>query len=58
MNITARTCANCAAFIEDSTAELSSCLNLVSFVASPERSRGPAPADTCNMHQTHHEDAE
>ena len=58
MTITARTCANCAAFIEDSIAEPSSCLNLVSFIISPGKSREPIPTDTCDAHKTHQEDAD
>lgn len=50
-----RTCANCAAFIEDSIAEPSSCMNLVSFIISQGNSREPGPDDSCDMHQTHEE---
>ena len=58
MNITTRTCATCAAFSKDSIAGPPSCLNLVSFIISPGRSREPGPADVCDYHATHQEDAE
>lgn len=53
-----KTCATCAAFSEDSIAEPPSCLNLVSFIISPGRSREPGPADVCDYHATHQEGAE
>jgi hypothetical protein len=58
MTNTTKTCATGAAFNEDSIAEPSSCLNLVSFLISPGKSREPGPTDVCDYHQTHQEDAE
>ncbi len=58
MTNTTKTCATCAAFSEDSIAEQSSCLNLVSFLISPGKRREPCPTDVCDFHATHQEDAE
>ncbi|MDB5869543.1 MAG: hypothetical protein JWP96_1875 [Polaromonas sp.] len=60
MNITQRTCANCAAFNPAPEVDEPACWNLVSFNARPGTppalSREPGPADLCDSHQTHEED--
>lgn len=58
MNITARTCANCAAFNPKHAVDQPGCWNLVSFAVSPGQSREPSPTDACDGQQTHQEDAE
>ena len=58
MNITARTCANCAAFNPVRAIDEPRCFNLVSFTVIPDSDRDPGPADSCNAHQTHQEDAD
>ena len=58
MNITARTCANCAAFNPVRAIDEPRCFNLVSFTVSPDSDPDPGPADSCNAHQTHQEDAD
>ena len=59
MNITNRTCANCAAFNPTPTEDEPLCWNLVSFLdgATPATSRDPKPDDSCESHQTAEEDA-
>lgn len=61
MNITQRTCANCAAFNPAPKTDEPICWNLVSFHAHPGTpqalSQEPGPADCCDSHQTHEEDA-
>ncbi|MDD2883078.1 MAG: hypothetical protein PHQ58_21915 [Rhodoferax sp.] len=57
MTITPRSCANCAAFNPVRAIDEPGCLNLVSFIVSPDRSRDPGPADSCDAHQTDQEDA-
>jgi len=60
MNITERTCSNCAAFNPEPTASEGICGNLVSFTdagAPRESSRDPGPDDYCHGHQTVEEDA-
>jgi len=49
-NIT-RTCANCAAYLVDPIEPIT-CMNLVSFVISPGKSRDPVSTDTCHDHMT------
>ena len=58
MNITVRTCANCAAFNPVRVIDEPCCWNLVSFTVSPGQSREPAPTDGCDAHQTDQENAE
>ena len=60
MNITGRTCSNCAAFNSTPTDNEPLCWNLVSFLnsATPEApGRDPRPTDFCENHQTAEEDA-
>ena len=58
MNITERTCSNCAAFNPSATIEEVPCWNMVSFMdgAAPT-GRDPKPTDYCESHQTAEEDA-
>ncbi len=58
MNVTTRTCANCAAFNAPRAINEPGCLNLVSFLISPGKRREPCPTDVCDSHQTHQEDEE
>ncbi len=61
MNIIKRTCATCAAFNPSATDDELVCGNLVSFTerhGTPQvKHREPGPADWCDDHMTHEEDA-
>ena len=61
MSIIKRTCATCAAFNPSATDDEESCGNLVFFTehhGTPQAvNREPSPADWCDSHQTHEEDA-
>jgi len=61
MNIIERTCATCAAFNPSATHDEEPCGNLVFFTehhGTPQAvNREPRPADRCDSHQTHEEDA-
>ena len=65
MNITKRTCANCAAFNPSATEDEEVCGNLTFFTIHHVDADGkpltihqaPSPTDRCDSHQTHEEDA-
>lgn len=61
MNSIKRTCATCAAFNPSATEDGDACGNLTFFTehhGTPQAvNREPGPADCCDSHQTHEEDA-
>ena len=62
MNITARTCANCAQFNPQPWGDHPRCWALVTFTEKPgttlEFVRAPVASDRCPEHQSHDEDAQ
>lgn len=61
MNITARTCANCAQFNPEPWEDHPVCWNGATFTERPgtptELTRDPIASDLCPEHQSHEEDA-
>lgn len=61
MTIVKRTCATCVAFNSAPEGDEPSCWNLCAIVERPgtgqQLTRQPGPADACDSHRTHEEDA-